>query len=217
MGGLGGRPPKQELADEETLIEVKAEVSVDDELADELSNARVAAIKQETSASPSDCPSPSATKIKSSRSSSASTSSSSRPLAADRDGLTAKIEPTEANGHHSTSTSPVKTEPKEVSKPAKAPRTTASKLPPRVAPLLDHLPDATKEATSTFTVIDACTYQNKYLGFSDHALDCDCSEEWGESTFAICIVSGTLTVVHRPHDQTKSRLRRRLGLHQSCL
>jgi hypothetical protein len=53
-------------------------------------------------------------------------------------------------------------------------------LPPRIAPSLDHLPDVYTEATSTFTVIDACTYQNKYLGFSDHALDCDCSEEWGE-------------------------------------
>ncbi|ETI26330.1 hypothetical protein G647_03107 [Cladophialophora carrionii CBS 160.54] len=167
-------------ADDGATIEVKREESVDDELAHELSTARVAAIKHEGSTSPSESPSLKPTRLKSSRSSPASTPSN-RPLEADRDTSTAKKEPNEANGHHSTSTSPIKPEPKAPSKPTKGSRA-ASKLPPRVAPLFDHLPDATSEATSTFTVLDACTYQNKYLGFSEHALDCDCSEEWDPAT-----------------------------------
>jgi histone-lysine N-methyltransferase SETD2 len=184
MGRLSRVPSRQESADEEAVMEVKREPSVDDELAAELtttSTTRVATIKHENSASPSASPSLTATKVKTSRSSSTSTSSSNRAVASDKHGATAKNESEEANGHHSTSTSPVKPEPKEPVKPTKASRAAASKLPPRVAPLLDHLPDATPEATSTFSLLDACTYQNKYLGFSEHALDCDCSEEWGKT------------------------------------
>ncbi|KAK5556802.1 histone methyltransferase set2 [Exophiala xenobiotica] len=178
MGRLSRNSSRLEPADEDFGPEVKREVPVDDEIPEEPSNARVAAIKQEEAASGSESPSMPATKIKSSRSSSTSSSSSKRPSAAD---LNAKNEPRDANGLNSTSTSPVKPEPKEPSKPARSSRT-ASKLPPRIAPILTHLPDATTEASSTFTVLDACTYQNKYLGFSEHALDCDCVEEWDPST-----------------------------------
>jgi histone-lysine N-methyltransferase SETD2 len=188
---------------------------VDGELAHELSTARVAAIKHEESISPSASPSLKATRLKSSRSPSASTPSNG-PLDADRDTSTAKKEPNEANGQLSTSTSPIKPEPKAPSKPAKGSRA-ASKLPPRVAPIFDHLPDATSEATSTFTVLDACTYQNKYLGFSEHALDCDCSEEWGESALSERARSPALTVISRFGHPAESCLRRRLRLHQSSL
>jgi [histone H3]-lysine36 N-trimethyltransferase len=172
--------------DDGSTVEIKREEVVDCDLPQELSTARVAAIKHESSTSPSS-PAPKPGRLESSRSSSASTSSS-RPLAEVRDSVTAKTKPPEPNGHHSSSTSPIKPEPKQPSKPAKTPRG-ASKLPPRVAPLFDNLPDATKEATSTFTVLDACTYQNKYLGFSEHALDCDCGEEWGkfERPSRICV------------------------------
>jgi histone-lysine N-methyltransferase SETD2 len=186
MVRLSRNSSKLESAGEDFGPEVKREVSVDDEMPEEPSNARVAAIKQEEAASGSESPSMPATKIKSSRSSSTSSSSSKRPSAAD---LSAKNEPRDANGLNSTSTSPVKPEPKEPSKPARSSRT-ASKLPPRIAPILSHLPDATTEASSTFTVVDACTYQNKYLGFSEHALDCDCVEEWGESAMPTCSENG---------------------------
>jgi len=62
-------------------------------------------------------------------------------------------------------------------------RAATQKAPPRIAPLFDDLPDATEEAERTFTVIDSCIYQNKYLGYSEHALECDCTEEWGGSLF----------------------------------
>lgn len=179
MGRMSRKSSRPESIDDGTPVQVKREGLVDDELGAESTNNRLAAVKDENSDSPSNAPSIPLTKLKDSRSS--STSSSNRPLAGDREPFNAKAEPPETNGHDSTSTSPVKPEPKEPSKPAKSSRT-ASKLPPRVAPLFNHFPDVKDEATSTFTVIDACTYQNKYLGFSEHALDCDCAEEWGEFT-----------------------------------
>jgi [histone H3]-lysine36 N-trimethyltransferase len=188
------------------MAEVKREASVDGELAQELSTTRVATIKHEDSASPSASPALNPSRLKSSRSSSAS-ASSNRPVPADVN--TAKTEPKEPNGHHLTSTSPVKPEPRAPSKPAKLSRA-ASKLPPRVAPLFHHLPDATEEATSTFTVIDACTYQNKYLGYSEHALDCECSEEWGEfiDSHPPCGELPVLIALSRFLHQDESRLRR---------
>lgn len=162
--------------DEDAPVHIKREGSLGDGHEDYSSGPGAATIKDENSASPSHLTTTLATvRTKTSRSSSTSTTSSRRALASDKDRSGAK----KANGH----TSPVKPEPEELTKPTKptkASRSASSKLPPRIAPLLDHLPDVYTEATSTFTVIDACTYQNKYLGFSDHALDCDCSEEWGK-------------------------------------
>ncbi|KAI5310797.1 histone methyltransferase set2, partial [Ascosphaera atra] len=48
----------------------------------------------------------------------------------------------------------------------------------RPPPLFDHLPDKTEEAKKTFDVLPDCTYASKYLGYTEHAMDCDCSEEW---------------------------------------
>lgn len=53
--------------------------------------------------------------------------------------------------------------------------------------LFDHLPDSTAVATSTFTVIDACIYSNKYIGDSGQdgeVMSCECREEWGKTFFA---------------------------------
>jgi [histone H3]-lysine36 N-trimethyltransferase len=65
--------------------------------------------------------------------------------------------------------------------PKKSGRAAASKAPPRTAPLFTDLPDVTAEATSSFQVITSSTYQNKYLGITESALECDCSEEWSKS------------------------------------
>lgn len=186
MGRLSRTPSRQQSVKEEDVVEVKREESVNGEVPEEPHNTRVATIKRENSANPSETPSSEAPRLKESLSPSPSTSSSPRPPAAEMDNLNSRLsakresEEADTKGHTSTSTSPVKPEAKEPSKPAKPARGAASKLPPRVAPLFHDLPDATEEATSTFTVIDSCTYQNKYLGFSEHALDCDCAEEWGK-------------------------------------
>jgi len=68
--------------------------------------------------------------------------------------------------------------------PGKAPklsRTATHKIASRPATLFLDVPDATAEAISTFEVLPECTYANKHLGTTDHALECDCTEEWGKS------------------------------------
>lgn len=179
MGRLSRLSSREASVDDEATVHVKREASPSDDQVDYSNAPGAATVKDENSASPSPITVLTAVRTKNSRSSSTSTTSSKRALASDKDRSSAKKEPKEANGH----TSPVKLEseePTKSTKQAKTSRSASSKLPPRIAPLLDHLPDVYAEATSTFAVIDACTYQNKYLGFSDHALDCDCSEEWGE-------------------------------------
>lgn len=69
--------------------------------------------------------------------------------------------------------------------PGKAPklaRSSLKKILSRPPLLYLDLPDATPEALQSFDVIEDCNYANKYLGTTDHALECDCSEEWGKYT-----------------------------------
>ncbi|KAJ5334318.1 uncharacterized protein N7506_008101 [Penicillium brevicompactum] len=51
----------------------------------------------------------------------------------------------------------------------------------RPPPLYDHLPDSTKDALATFEQIAACQYANKYMGYTELAMECDCAEEWDSS------------------------------------
>ncbi|KAF9732197.1 hypothetical protein PMIN06_011671 [Paraphaeosphaeria minitans] len=65
--------------------------------------------------------------------------------------------------------------------PGKAPklsRTASHKIASRPPPLYLDLPDSTQDAKSTFDVLSECTYANKHIGTTEHALECDCSEEW---------------------------------------
>ncbi|KAJ6029989.1 uncharacterized protein N7446_000948 [Penicillium canescens] len=48
----------------------------------------------------------------------------------------------------------------------------------RPPPLYTHLPDSTKDALATFEQINGCSYANKYMGYTEHAMECDCAEEW---------------------------------------
>lgn len=67
----------------------------------------------------------------------------------------------------------------EPGKVPKLSRKQSQKVPSRPAPLFDHLPDATEDATSEFQVIKDCIYGSKYMGHSEvDSLDCDCSESW---------------------------------------
>ena len=68
----------------------------------------------------------------------------------------------------------------EPGQPPKLARSTSQKVITRSAPLFDHYPDKTEEATNVFQVITQCTYSAKYLGSTEHAMECDCTEEWGE-------------------------------------
>jgi len=67
--------------------------------------------------------------------------------------------------------------------PGKAPklsRTASHKVVSRPPTLYLDLPNSTAEAKETFGVLSECTYANKNIGTTEHALECDCSEEWGK-------------------------------------
>lgn len=68
----------------------------------------------------------------------------------------------------------------EPGKPPKLSRSSSHKLIPRPAPLYDHYPDQTKEAKGTYQVIPECLYSNKYIGSTEHGMECDCADEWGK-------------------------------------
>lgn len=67
----------------------------------------------------------------------------------------------------------------EPGQPPKLSRSASQKIsrPPQ---LFNHLPDSTAEAQATFQMMEECTYANKYMGYTEHAMDCDCAEEWGK-------------------------------------
>ena len=68
----------------------------------------------------------------------------------------------------------------EPGEPPKLARTSSHKIPTRTSPLFDHLPDRTHEATQTFQLMTDCSYRPKGLGNTEHSMECDCGEEWGE-------------------------------------
>lgn len=68
----------------------------------------------------------------------------------------------------------------EPGKPPKLSRSSSQKVVARPPQLFNHLPDSLEEACSTFELIDECIYANKYMGYTEHAMECDCSEEWGK-------------------------------------
>ena len=59
-------------------------------------------------------------------------------------------------------------------------RTQSHKVPRLPPPLFTDFPDMTAQATSTFSILNECVYANKYLGTTEHALECECAEEWGK-------------------------------------
>ncbi|KAK5798588.1 hypothetical protein VI817_004878 [Penicillium citrinum] len=66
----------------------------------------------------------------------------------------------------------------EPGQPPKLSRSSSQKVTSRPPQLFDHLPDSTQDALATFEQIDACWYANKYMGYTEHAMECDCAEEW---------------------------------------
>lgn len=71
----------------------------------------------------------------------------------------------------------------EPGQPPKLARTSSQKVVSRPPQLFNHLPDDTDAAKATFQLMDACTYANKYMGYTEHAMECDCAEEWGKLIF----------------------------------
>lgn len=69
----------------------------------------------------------------------------------------------------------------EPGQPPKLSRSSSQKVVPRPPQLWAHLPDSTGDALATFEQIESCWYANKYMGYTEHAMECDCAEEWGKS------------------------------------
>lgn len=164
MGRSEGSHNESESPKEDTIV-VKRENSADDDLAEDPNLAKIANLKHDSS-SRSNTPQSASTKLKQTQRVSTSTP---RPKSENDDAAVKS----ETDSMYKAE-SPIM--PPSTSKKAR----NSKKPPPRVAPLFDHLPDATEQANSSYTVIDSCTYQNKYLGFTEHAMECDCQEEWGE-------------------------------------
>lgn len=72
----------------------------------------------------------------------------------------------------------------EPGQPLKLSRSSSQKVASRPPPLYTHLPDSTQDALATFEQIPGCIYANKYMGYTEHAMECDCAEEWGKFWFS---------------------------------
>lgn len=160
--------PKAESVNGDT-IEVKCESSEDSDRGGEFSSTRTGLIKDESLSSAADSPSLLQQKAKMSRSSSSSTVKSRATSAS-------SIDKKDAGDRLDDSVVKMETLPS-----LKPGRSGSQKAIPRSAPLFDHFEDATMEATRSFSLLDACTYANKFLGYTEHAMECDCNEEWGKS------------------------------------
>lgn len=76
----------------------------------------------------------------------------------------------------------------EPGQPPKLSRSSSQKVVPRPPQLWTHLPDSTDDALATFEQMESCWYANKYMGWTEHAMECDCAEEWGKwLTFAMIL------------------------------
>lgn len=67
----------------------------------------------------------------------------------------------------------------EPGQPPKLSRSSSQKIVARPPQLFSHFPDSTADALATFEQIEGCEYANKYMGYTEHAMECDCAEEWG--------------------------------------
>ncbi|KAJ5540577.1 hypothetical protein N7494_005653 [Penicillium frequentans] len=70
----------------------------------------------------------------------------------------------------------------EPGQPPKLSRSSSQKIVSRPPQLFSHLPDSTDDAKATFTQIEECWYANKYMGITEHAMECECAEEWDSET-----------------------------------
>ncbi|KAJ5728055.1 hypothetical protein N7493_004385 [Penicillium malachiteum] len=66
----------------------------------------------------------------------------------------------------------------EPGQPPKLSRSASQKVARKPPQLFSDLPDSTEDALKEFDQIDSCWYANKYMGYTEHAMECDCAEEW---------------------------------------
>ncbi|MCJ1433816.1 histone methyltransferase set2 [Xylographa pallens] len=66
----------------------------------------------------------------------------------------------------------------EPGQPPKLSRTASQKVIAKAPQMFGHYEDKIQEAASEFQIITQCSYSAKYLGSTEHAMECDCIEEW---------------------------------------
>ena len=69
----------------------------------------------------------------------------------------------------------------EPGQPPKLARSSSQKIPSRPVQIFSDHESKTEESKGVFEVIAACVYSNKYMGATEHGMDCDCAEEWGKA------------------------------------
>lgn len=79
----------------------------------------------------------------------------------------------------------------EPGQPPKLSRSSSQKIVSRPPQLFSHLPDSTDDAKATFTQIEECWYANKYMGITEHAMECECAEEWGKFLYSFDSLSSS--------------------------
>lgn len=65
--------------------------------------------------------------------------------------------------------------------PPKLARSLSQKTTARSPPLFHSYEDKTEESKDHFQIIPTCVYSSKYIGSTEHAMECDCTEEWGKT------------------------------------
>lgn len=79
----------------------------------------------------------------------------------------------------------------ESGNPHKLARSSSQRTTVRSPPLFHSYEDKTEESKDHFQIIPACVYSSKYIGSTEHAMECDCTEEWGKTVellvFPICL------------------------------
>lgn len=81
----------------------------------------------------------------------------------------------------------------ESGNPPKLARSSSQRTMARSPPLFHSYEDKTEESKDHFQIIPACVYSSKYIGSTEHAMECDCTEEWGKTVELLRIyhLSGT--------------------------
>lgn len=69
----------------------------------------------------------------------------------------------------------------ELGHPPKFARSSSQRTTSRSPPLFHSYEDKTEESKDHFQIIPACVYSSKYIGSTEHAMECDCTEEWGKT------------------------------------
>ena len=89
--------------------------------------------------------------------------------------------PTKIKGEHEEIVGGEITLKLEPGQPPKLSRSASQKVLARAPPMFDDYDDKTEEAIGVFQVITQCSYSPKSLGSTEHAMECDCAEEWGKN------------------------------------